>query len=64
MPFHPNSCAGKAHSVLGSEETIKSLNHALGVEYHQKRFWGVGWVGETALGRFMASVASTSIREE
>lgn len=23
MLFHPNSCAGKAHSVLGSEETIK-----------------------------------------
>lgn len=63
MPFHPNSCAGKAHSVLGSEETIKSKSR-LGCWIPPEKVLGVGWVGETALGRFMASVASTSIREE
>ena len=37
--FHPNSCTGGAHNVLGSEETIKP-NHVLGVEYHQEWFGG------------------------
>ena len=39
MLFHPNSCAGGTHNVLGSEETIKT-NHVLGVEYHQEWFGG------------------------
>lgn len=47
MLFQPNSYAGEAHSVLGSEETIKT-NHVLGVEYHQEWFGGgVGWRDRT-----------------